>query len=184
MVYIQTDENDLFSSVWCLPSSIRILYHCVSDRPRLSGIWEMLCYLMWWSCVLSWTFRFSSFLSDIQMCYIGGLWFLAVHSGVCPLLPNGVSEICTEGCSTDTTCAGHEKCCSNGCGHVCMTATTVTQPAPTTNATEVAGTQATGKRKSCQSTQTSTDILWRHHFVLPLWCARDVATDSISERCV
>ena len=38
--------------------------------------------------------------------------------GVCPK-PTGPG-ICVELCSGDDDCPGKEKCCSNGCGHVCM----------------------------------------------------------------
>jgi cysteine-rich repeat protein len=41
------------------------------------------------------------------------------RDGVCPL-PTGVG-ICVEECSTDSDCSAGAMCCSNGCGHVCMT---------------------------------------------------------------
>uniref|UniRef100_A0A3P8V273 WAP domain-containing protein n=1 Tax=Cynoglossus semilaevis TaxID=244447 RepID=A0A3P8V273_CYNSE len=43
----------------------------------------------------------------------------AKKGGQCPD-PSGFG-ICVEACSSDSDCTGHEKCCSNGCGHVCMT---------------------------------------------------------------
>jgi len=38
--------------------------------------------------------------------------------GACPK-PTGFG-ICVEACSGDGDCPDNEKCCSNGCGHVCM----------------------------------------------------------------
>ncbi|CAC5425943.1 unnamed protein product [Mytilus coruscus] len=38
--------------------------------------------------------------------------------GNCPTL-TGVG-ICLQNCSSDSHCTGDQKCCSNGCGHVCM----------------------------------------------------------------
>ncbi|CAC5390331.1 WFDC3 [Mytilus coruscus] len=37
--------------------------------------------------------------------------------GLCPI-PSGAG-ICVERCSGDSNCPGFQKCCSNGCGHVC-----------------------------------------------------------------
>lgn len=39
--------------------------------------------------------------------------------GVCPNI-EGMIGICVELCSDDSDCNGTQKCCSNGCGHVCM----------------------------------------------------------------
>ncbi|XP_062977424.1 kunitz-type serine protease inhibitor B1-like [Elgaria multicarinata webbii] len=39
----------------------------------------------------------------------------------CPK-PSG-SGICVEECSSDASCGPGKKCCSNGCGHVCMKVT-------------------------------------------------------------
>ncbi|XP_033732549.1 uncharacterized protein LOC117321990 isoform X4 [Pecten maximus] len=39
--------------------------------------------------------------------------------GECPVA-NGTSAICWEQCSNDTDCIGIMKCCSNGCGHICL----------------------------------------------------------------
>ena len=38
--------------------------------------------------------------------------------GLCPK-PRGAG-LCVEACSGDGDCKGADKCCSNGCGHVCM----------------------------------------------------------------
>ncbi|XP_038060820.1 cysteine-rich motor neuron 1 protein-like isoform X2 [Patiria miniata] len=46
-----------------------------------------------------------------------------VHVGECPAINNGGSfGICTESCMSDGDCEQHQKCCSNGCGHVCVDA--------------------------------------------------------------
>ncbi|VDI58168.1 Hypothetical predicted protein, partial [Mytilus galloprovincialis] len=37
---------------------------------------------------------------------------------MCPI-PNGRPGICVEACGGDSNCPGYQKCCSNGCGHVC-----------------------------------------------------------------
>ena len=44
------------------------------------------------------------------------------REGTCSLgaLPNGTMGACAELCSSDGDCPSHHKCCSNGCGHVCM----------------------------------------------------------------
>lgn len=39
--------------------------------------------------------------------------------GVCPNT-EGMIGICVEGCRDDSDCNSTQKCCSNGCGHVCM----------------------------------------------------------------
>ena len=48
------------------------------------------------------------------------MWFsLAFEKpGSCPK-PMGFGT-CVELCSGDDSCPGFQKCCSNGCGHVCM----------------------------------------------------------------
>lgn len=40
--------------------------------------------------------------------------------GVCPTPELGQVGLCVESCTHDYECDGHQKCCSNGCGHVCM----------------------------------------------------------------
>ncbi|VDI22128.1 Hypothetical predicted protein [Mytilus galloprovincialis] len=40
--------------------------------------------------------------------------------GTCPAVGNHTVGICVEECSGDYNCTGNQKCCSNGCGHVCM----------------------------------------------------------------
>ncbi|KAL3875221.1 hypothetical protein ACJMK2_038145 [Sinanodonta woodiana] len=42
-------------------------------------------------------------------------------AGYCPSLPDNVSGICVDACRNDGDCPGDQKCCSNGCGHTCMT---------------------------------------------------------------
>ncbi|CAH3177969.1 unnamed protein product, partial [Porites lobata] len=40
--------------------------------------------------------------------------------GLCPKPRPGQVGPCVEACSGDGDCKGAAKCCSNGCGHVCM----------------------------------------------------------------
>ncbi|XP_070554198.1 balbiani ring protein 3-like isoform X2 [Ptychodera flava] len=40
--------------------------------------------------------------------------------GQCPAVEGGVAGICVEACSSDEECDGNKKCCSNGCGHICV----------------------------------------------------------------
>ena len=40
--------------------------------------------------------------------------------GNCPEILHDTMGICSEECSSDANCSGELKCCSNGCGHVCM----------------------------------------------------------------
>ncbi|KAI0240898.1 hypothetical protein LSAT2_005925, partial [Lamellibrachia satsuma] len=42
--------------------------------------------------------------------------------GICPPLLVGTVGTCVERCSNDADCPTDSKCCSNGCGHVCMKA--------------------------------------------------------------
>ncbi|CAB1329601.1 unnamed protein product [Coregonus sp. 'balchen'] len=42
--------------------------------------------------------------------------------GVCPRRRWGIG-ICVELCSNDSDCPNDEKCCFNGCGHVCIAST-------------------------------------------------------------
>ena len=39
--------------------------------------------------------------------------------GLCPKPRPGQIISCVEACFGDGTCKGADKCCSNGCGHVC-----------------------------------------------------------------
>ncbi|XP_052613484.1 WAP four-disulfide core domain protein 18-like [Peromyscus californicus insignis] len=40
--------------------------------------------------------------------------------GACPKLSLNTVGTCNEICSGDESCPGKMKCCSNGCGYVCM----------------------------------------------------------------
>ena len=54
-----------------------------------------------------------------------------LHVYKCPELPADAIGTCSEDCSGDESCGSEtQKCCSNGCGHVCMEAkvTTVSLP--------------------------------------------------------
>ena len=40
--------------------------------------------------------------------------------GLCPKPRSGQVGTCVEACSGDGDCKDAKKCCSNGCGHVCL----------------------------------------------------------------
>ena len=42
-----------------------------------------------------------------------------VKPGLCPKPRPSQKIFCVEACFGDNTCKGADKCCSNGCGHVC-----------------------------------------------------------------
>ena len=44
-----------------------------------------------------------------------------VKDGMCPAVSEGSAGICVNECENDANCAGSSKCCSNGCGKVCLT---------------------------------------------------------------
>ena len=48
----------------------------------------------------------------------------------CPVLEDGMAGICVDSCASDNDCNSDEKCCSNGCGHICMTAVSIPFVAP------------------------------------------------------
>ncbi len=50
------------------------------------------------------------------------MYFVSATSGVCPRknLEVAVSGVCAEMCFDDRDCPKNKKCCSNGCGHQCM----------------------------------------------------------------
>uniref|UniRef100_A0A8C3IU29 WAP domain-containing protein n=1 Tax=Chrysemys picta bellii TaxID=8478 RepID=A0A8C3IU29_CHRPI len=48
------------------------------------------------------------------------LFYVAGRPGICPK-PKGPGP-CVERCRGDYSCPPGRKCCSNGCGHVCMKA--------------------------------------------------------------
>ena len=45
--------------------------------------------------------------------------YIVPKPGSCPST-EGTSDQCLEQCSNDYACDGNKRCCSNGCGHVCM----------------------------------------------------------------
>ena len=57
-------------------------------------------------------------LSNIVLKHLG----LAEKKGECPLVKPAIpiDGICPEECGYDIDCPDDLKCCSNGCGHVCM----------------------------------------------------------------
>ncbi|PIK46710.1 putative neurogenic locus notch-like protein 1-like [Apostichopus japonicus] len=62
-----------------------------------------------------------------------------IHEGECPVPPAGSMGACTEMCDHDGGCAANQKCCSNGCGHVCMDALKEVKPGacPVVDATQM-----------------------------------------------
>ena len=40
--------------------------------------------------------------------------------GECPAVSSGGVGICIQECSNDQECPDAKKCCSNGCGHICV----------------------------------------------------------------
>ncbi len=48
-----------------------------------------------------------------------------VSASQCPQIPPDTVGICVEECSNDSDCDGDQMCCSNGCGHTCMSPTLV-----------------------------------------------------------
>jgi hypothetical protein len=55
----------------------------------------------------------------------------ALKSGSCPRLANQIG-ICEQECSSDADCSADLKCCSNGCGSVCVKPDLVAPPPPPT----------------------------------------------------
>jgi hypothetical protein len=39
---------------------------------------------------------------------------------MCPAATDGMMGACVEDCMNDMDCEGKQKCCSNGCGHMCV----------------------------------------------------------------
>ena len=50
--------------------------------------------------------------------YVGDL-LVEPMIGECPDIDPDTVGTCVELCGSDTDCSSDEKCCSNGCGHVC-----------------------------------------------------------------
>ena len=46
--------------------------------------------------------------------------FEAGRPGTCSKIGSAVGSICIDECVTDYTCPIGEKCCSSGCGNICM----------------------------------------------------------------
>ncbi len=59
-------------------------------------------------------------LNIMTKCLFLCSFFLASDDGVCPAVAAGFFGLCSEDCSTDVDCPGDDKCCSNGCGHLCV----------------------------------------------------------------
>lgn len=57
------------------------------------------------------------------------MFCLAGRVGVCPI-PRVAWGTCLDLCSFDEECPWGQKCCSNGCGHICMPASLEGEPWP------------------------------------------------------
>jgi len=57
------------------------------------------------------------------------MFCLARRVGVCPI-PRVAGGTCLDLCSFDEECPWGQKCCSNGCGHICMPASLEGEPWP------------------------------------------------------
>ncbi|CAF0971748.1 unnamed protein product [Brachionus calyciflorus] len=64
--------------------------------------------------------KFKTYRECISICFMKS----KNKTEKCPKLPENSAGICVEKCSSDSDCKGdltvRQKCCSNGCGHVCM----------------------------------------------------------------
>ena len=58
----------------------------------------------------------------ISLTLTSRLAIAVVKEGVCPAVEAGTVGICSNECENDAHCEGSSKCCSNGCGHVCVPA--------------------------------------------------------------
>ena len=59
---------------------------------------------------------------------IAPFYVTVVNSGTCPAdddIPEDTAGVCTLECIHDGDCSTNQKCCSNGCGHVCMEAVAI-----------------------------------------------------------
>ncbi|XP_067662159.1 uncharacterized protein [Haliotis asinina] len=53
--------------------------------------------------------------------YMCETWMPVVNkTGMCPPRNSTMMGTCAEACTSDASCPGAEKCCSNGCGHACQ----------------------------------------------------------------
>ncbi len=48
------------------------------------------------------------------------LLLVPVKAGMCPAVDPEMAGICIQQCNDDGGCDGDKKCCSNGCGNVCV----------------------------------------------------------------
>ena len=81
-------------------------------------------------CAIKWTLQFYTKCRFAINCttYWAYWCFLCVFTGdqdedkvgECPSVRNDTVGICLQNCTYDKECTGNQKCCSNGCGHVCV----------------------------------------------------------------
>ena len=86
-----------------------IFIHLNVHKCRVFYLWHTLVYLF------VFLFKNNSFLVQLVLIFLPAA---LGKPGACPK-PTGFG-ICVEACSGDGDCPDNEKCCSNGCGHVCM----------------------------------------------------------------
>jgi len=92
---------------------------------------EKTCALNLFSRLMAGTALVIPMLAAVSLQQVpqGALGMVSHSPGACPKA-NGVG-ICVEECSGDEQCRAQGKlCCSNGCGHVCMTPVDPNAPAP------------------------------------------------------
>ncbi|CAH1779966.1 unnamed protein product, partial [Owenia fusiformis] len=73
-------------------------------------------------------------------------------TGNCPSVPSGTVGICVNSCLDDYSCPGVQKCCSNGCGHICkdpFAESETTTPTGTTEQTGISYTNITVDATLC-----------------------------------
>ena len=54
--------------------------------------------------------------------FVTPLCVFVVKPGSCPVVARDPASDCRDDCSLDAQCPGKQKCCFNGCQHVCVEA--------------------------------------------------------------
>ena len=58
--------------------------------------------------------------SHTQIPNVAALVPSPILASICPRVSEGTSGLCVQACSSDDSCTGGQKCCSNGCGRSCV----------------------------------------------------------------